>query len=100
MKLKDFIFSLSFLVLLVFAGSEVLTAQVSSQRMAMSRGNNDAMILELDSSFSVQRYRLPCSQLVFMSHAKAVIYTDFPTEVRSPSIGQMPGLFRYGSLAK
>lgn len=50
MKLKDFVFSLSFLVLLVFAGSEVLTAQVSSQRMSMSRGNNDAMILELPTA--------------------------------------------------
>ncbi len=50
MKLKDFIFSLSFLVLLVFAGSEVLTAQVTSQRMNMSRGDNDAMILELPTA--------------------------------------------------
>ena len=50
MKLKDLIFSLSFLVLLVFAGNEVLTAQVSSQRMTMSRGNNDAMILELPTA--------------------------------------------------
>ena len=50
MKLKDFIFSLSFLVLLIFAGSEVLTAQVTSQRMTMSRGNNDALILELPTA--------------------------------------------------
>ena len=50
MKLKDLIFSLSFLVLLVFAGSEAITAQVTSQRMAMSRGNNDAMILELPTA--------------------------------------------------
>ncbi|TXF88351.1 hypothetical protein FUA23_15335 [Neolewinella aurantiaca] len=50
MKLKDLLFSLSFLVLLVFAGNEVLTAQVSSQRMAMSRGNNDALILELPTA--------------------------------------------------
>jgi len=50
MKMKDLIFSLSFLVLLVFAGNEVLTAQVTSQRMAMSRGNNDAMILELPTA--------------------------------------------------
>jgi DNA repair exonuclease SbcCD ATPase subunit len=50
MKLKDLIFSLSFLVLLVFAGNEAITAQVTSQRMAMSRGNNDAIILELPTA--------------------------------------------------
>jgi len=50
MKLKELIFSLSFLVLLVFAGNEVLTAQVTSQRMNMSRGNNEAMILELPTA--------------------------------------------------
>jgi DNA repair exonuclease SbcCD ATPase subunit len=50
MKLKDLILPLSFLVLLVFAGTEAITAQVTSQRMAMSRGNNDAMILELPTA--------------------------------------------------
>ncbi|MCX8210859.1 MAG: hypothetical protein OTI34_07425 [Lewinella sp.] len=48
--MKDLIFSLSFLVLLVFAGNEAITAQVTSQRMAMSRGNNDAIILELPTA--------------------------------------------------
>ncbi len=50
MKLEDLIFSLSVLVLLVFAGNEAITAQVTSQRMAMSRGNNDAIILELPTA--------------------------------------------------
>jgi len=47
MKMKDLLFSLSFLVMLVMAGSQVLTAQVSTERMAMSRGSNDGIILEL-----------------------------------------------------
>jgi len=50
MKVKDILFSLSFLVILVFAGSEVLSAQVTSQRMNMSRGSNDAIILELPTA--------------------------------------------------
>lgn len=50
MPLKDLLFSLSFLFLLVFAGSNILSAQVSSQRMSMSRGSNDALILELPTA--------------------------------------------------
>ncbi|MFK8165131.1 MAG: coiled-coil domain-containing protein [Lewinella sp.] len=48
--MKDLLFSLTFMLLLVLAGSHVLSAQVTSQRMTMSRGANDAMILELPSA--------------------------------------------------
>lgn len=50
MKMKDLLFSLTFMLLLVFAGSHVVSAQVTSQRMTMSRGTNDAMILELPTA--------------------------------------------------
>jgi hypothetical protein len=50
MKMKDLLFSLTFMLLLVLAGSHVVSAQVTSQRMTMSRGSNDAMILELPSA--------------------------------------------------
>lgn len=50
MKMKDLLFSLSFMFLLVFAGSQVLSAQVTSQRMSHSRGSNDAVILELPTA--------------------------------------------------
>jgi len=50
MQMKDLLFSLTFLLLLVFAGNAALEAQVSSQRMTMSRGSNDAMILELPTA--------------------------------------------------
>jgi len=48
--MKDLLFSLTFLFLMVFAGNAELTAQVSSQRMNMSRGSNDAMVLELPTA--------------------------------------------------
>lgn len=48
--MKNLFSTLSFLVLLVFAGSQVLSAQVTSQRMTHSRGNNDAIILELPTA--------------------------------------------------
>ena len=47
--MKAFAFTLVFLSLLLFAGAQV-AAQVSAQRQAMSRGNNDALVLELPSS--------------------------------------------------
>ncbi|MCP9234904.1 hypothetical protein [Lewinella sp. JB7] len=47
--MKDLIYSLTFIALLVFAGAR-LTAQVTSQEQMMSRGNNDALILELPSA--------------------------------------------------
>lgn len=50
MKMKDLLFSLTFMLLLVLAGSQVVTAQVTSQRMMMSRGSNDALILELPTA--------------------------------------------------
>lgn len=50
MKLKTLLTTLSFLCLLVFASSSALSAQVSSQRMTMSRGLNDALILELPTA--------------------------------------------------
>lgn len=50
MKMKDLLFSLTFMLLLVLAGSHVVSAQVTSQRMTMSRGSNDAMILELPTA--------------------------------------------------
>lgn len=50
MKLKTLLTTLSFLCLLVFASSSTLSAQVSSQRMTMSRGLNDALILELPTA--------------------------------------------------
>lgn len=48
--MKNLFSTLSFLALLVFAGSQVLSAQVTSQRMTHSRGNNDAIILELPTA--------------------------------------------------
>lgn len=50
MKMKDLLFSLTFMLLLVLAGSHVVSAQVTSQIMTMSRGSNDAMILELPTA--------------------------------------------------
>jgi len=50
MKMKDLLFSLTFMLLLVLAGSHIVSAQVTSQRMTMSRGSNDAMILELPTA--------------------------------------------------
>ena len=47
--MKDLLFSTVFLALLLLAGAG-LTAQVTSQRQSMSRGNNDALILELPSA--------------------------------------------------
>lgn len=38
------------MLLLVVAGSQVMEAQVTSQRMTHSRGNNDAIILELPTA--------------------------------------------------
>ncbi len=49
--MKDLLFPLVFLGLLVLAGSQ-LTAQVSSQRQSMSQGSNDALLLELPSAES------------------------------------------------
>ncbi|MEO0734098.1 MAG: hypothetical protein AAFZ52_14780 [Bacteroidota bacterium] len=48
--MKEFFFTLSFLFLLVLAGTQVLDAQVTAQRMTHSRGNNDALILELPTA--------------------------------------------------
>lgn len=50
MNMKDLLFSLTFMVMLVFAGTQVLSAQVTSQRMSHSRGVNDAIILELPTA--------------------------------------------------
>lgn len=50
MKLQASFFSLTLLFLLLFTGSQVMDAQVTSQRMAHSRGNNDAIILELPTA--------------------------------------------------
>lgn len=50
MKIKDLLFTMTFMVLLLLAGSQVLSAQVTSQRMTHSRGNNDAVILELPTA--------------------------------------------------
>ena len=50
MKLKDLLFSFTFLTLLVLTGTHALSAQVTSQRMTHSRGNNDAIILELPTA--------------------------------------------------
>jgi len=47
MKMRDLLFSMSFLCLLLMAGTQVLSAQISTERMSMSRGSNDGMILEL-----------------------------------------------------
>ncbi|MEM9928615.1 MAG: hypothetical protein AAF840_02235 [Bacteroidota bacterium] len=48
--MKDLLFSLTFMLMLILAGNHVVSAQVTSQRMTMSRGTNDAMILELPSA--------------------------------------------------
>lgn len=50
MKMKDLLFSLTFMLMLVVAGSQVMQAQVTSQRMTHSRGDNDAIILELPTA--------------------------------------------------
>ena len=50
MQLKATLFSISFLFLAVFAGNHVLSAQVSNSRLSHSRGNNDALVLELPSA--------------------------------------------------
>ena len=47
--MKDFFFTLTFISLLVLAAAK-LTGQVSSQQQMMSRGNNDALLLELPSA--------------------------------------------------
>ena len=47
--MRDHLFTLTFLLLLCLAGSTAV-AQVTSQRQSMSRGNNDALILELPSA--------------------------------------------------
>ena len=49
MYIKDIFFTATFLFLVFLAGN-ALSAQVSSQRMSMSRGNNDAIILELPTA--------------------------------------------------
>ncbi|MTB49571.1 DUF4200 domain-containing protein [Lewinella sp. W8] len=48
--MKDLFFSFAFLCLLLLAGSQVVTAQVTNQTMTMSRGTNEALILELPSA--------------------------------------------------
>lgn len=48
--MKDLLFSLTFMLMLVVAGSQVMQAQVTSQRMTHSRGDNDAIILELPTA--------------------------------------------------
>ncbi len=50
MYLKALSFTAAFMTLLLLAASHVLTAQVSAERMSHSRGNNDALILELPSA--------------------------------------------------
>ena len=50
MQTRDFLFALTFLFALLFAGAEVINAQVTTQRMDMSRGSNDALILELPTA--------------------------------------------------
>ncbi|CAH1001482.1 hypothetical protein LEM8419_02385 [Neolewinella maritima] len=47
--MKDVLFPLTFIALLVLAATQ-LTGQVSSKQQMMSRGNNDALILELPSA--------------------------------------------------
>ena len=47
--MKDFFFTLTFIALLVLAAAK-LTGQVSSQQQPMSRGNHDALLLELPSA--------------------------------------------------
>lgn len=47
--MKDQLFTFVFFTLLLLAAAS-LTAQVSNQRQMMSRGNNDALILELPSA--------------------------------------------------
>lgn len=50
MHLKDILFTATFLLLMLMAASSALSAQVTTQRMSMSRGNNDAIILELPTA--------------------------------------------------
>ncbi|WP_420459297.1 hypothetical protein [Neolewinella sp.] len=47
--MKDHIFTLTFIALLLLAAAK-LTGQVTTQQQMMSRGNNDALILELPSA--------------------------------------------------
>ena len=47
--MRDYLFTFTFLLLLFLTGSTAL-AQVTSQRQSMSRGSNDALILELPSA--------------------------------------------------
>ena len=47
--MKDYVFTLTFITLLVLAAAK-LTGQVTTQQQMMSRGNNDALILELPST--------------------------------------------------
>ena len=47
MQFREFLFTATFIFLTVLAGSQFLNAQVSSERMSHSRGNNDALILDL-----------------------------------------------------
>ncbi|WP_157500813.1 hypothetical protein [Lewinella sp. 4G2] len=47
MQVREILFTATFLVLTLLAGSQMLNAQVSSERMSHSRGNNDALILDL-----------------------------------------------------
>lgn len=48
--MKNVLFPLTFLLLLVLAGTQALEAQVTSRQMPHSRGNNDALILELPTA--------------------------------------------------
>lgn len=50
MQTRELLFTATFLLLIVLAGSQVLSAQVTSNRLSHSRGNNDALILELPSA--------------------------------------------------
>ena len=50
MQTRPYLFVATFLAILLFAGSHLLNAQVSNERMSHSRGNNDALILELPSA--------------------------------------------------
>ncbi|NJC26552.1 ValS family protein [Neolewinella antarctica] len=50
MQTRELFFTTIFLLLALLAGSQVLDAQVSSERLSHSRGNNDAIILELPSA--------------------------------------------------
>ena len=47
--MKDYIFTLTFITLLLLAAAK-LTGQVTTQQQTMSRGTNDALLLELPSA--------------------------------------------------